>query len=413
MVTLSIVGLPFLACATRENAAEIGDTWVGTITTEGNVTTVVNESGSVWGGTAALVEEASIGVEAGEDAYMFGQIGGLAFSGERIYVADRQVPALRAYARNGEHLMDIGHEGSGPGEFRSAFSVGVDDAGRVWLDDASQGRVLVYSAEGQTLATLPKTPPFALGPMVVTPSGRSYVFSYTRGPDSPRWSMIPYDLDGPSGPPLEIPEFERPPSLVAETPARVAGLAVPFSRRGVWSVAPTPAVVSGHPDRYRFQVDHADGRRLVVERSGAMVDVDPNEASAHRRAATEYLRLTDPGWAWPDERIPDTKPAYTKLLAAMDGSVWVIRDGAGSVIPGCDEHGLEPEGIPHCWKQDRIVEAFGPDGKYLGTVSMPGDVRLDPPPAIHGDGVVAMTEDDLGTIMVKRYRLVLPEEEGH
>ena len=55
-------GLSLAACATQEDA---NGAWVGTTTTEGNVTTVVNESGSVWGGTATLVEEASIGVESG------------------------------------------------------------------------------------------------------------------------------------------------------------------------------------------------------------------------------------------------------------------------------------------------------------------------------------------------------------
>ncbi len=44
------------ACSPPEPEGAADGTWVGTITTEGNVTTVVNESGSVWGGTARLVE---------------------------------------------------------------------------------------------------------------------------------------------------------------------------------------------------------------------------------------------------------------------------------------------------------------------------------------------------------------------
>ena len=47
---------------TVSGATGTDGTWVGTITTEGNVTTVINEAGSVWGGAATLVEEASIGV---------------------------------------------------------------------------------------------------------------------------------------------------------------------------------------------------------------------------------------------------------------------------------------------------------------------------------------------------------------
>ncbi len=64
------------ACTSPEPAANSDGTWVGTITTEGNVTTVVNESGSVWGGTATLVEELSVGVDPGADAYVNGPIRG-------------------------------------------------------------------------------------------------------------------------------------------------------------------------------------------------------------------------------------------------------------------------------------------------------------------------------------------------
>ena len=46
----SVVVLAVVACATQEPATDTDGTWVGTITTEGNVTTVVNESGSVWEG---------------------------------------------------------------------------------------------------------------------------------------------------------------------------------------------------------------------------------------------------------------------------------------------------------------------------------------------------------------------------
>ena len=52
------------------------------------MTTVVNESGSVWGGTARLVEEMSIGVDIGADEYMFGHVYSVAAHDDRIYVLD-------------------------------------------------------------------------------------------------------------------------------------------------------------------------------------------------------------------------------------------------------------------------------------------------------------------------------------
>ncbi len=52
ILAVSVVALILVACGPQESAPDTEGTWVGTITTEGNVTTVVNESGSVWGGTA-------------------------------------------------------------------------------------------------------------------------------------------------------------------------------------------------------------------------------------------------------------------------------------------------------------------------------------------------------------------------
>ena len=101
IVGASAIVFSLTSCATQEDAAGGEAIWVGTITTDGNLTTVVNESGSVWSGPASLVEEASIGVESGEDPNMFGFVFGVVASDERIYVLDRQVPALRMYDLDG------------------------------------------------------------------------------------------------------------------------------------------------------------------------------------------------------------------------------------------------------------------------------------------------------------------------
>ena len=85
-----ILALFLTAGCDASNSSPVSDgTWVGTISTEGNVTTVVNESGSVWGGTATLVEEASIGVDAGADEYMLGEVSGIAATPDNIFVIDR------------------------------------------------------------------------------------------------------------------------------------------------------------------------------------------------------------------------------------------------------------------------------------------------------------------------------------
>lgn len=51
----------------------------------------------MWEGWARLVEDLSIGVESGEDAYMFGRITGLYATADEIFVVDEQIPVVRVF----------------------------------------------------------------------------------------------------------------------------------------------------------------------------------------------------------------------------------------------------------------------------------------------------------------------------
>ncbi len=125
--------------------------WDGTVTTEGNLTTVINKSGSVWGGNAVLVEEASIGVLEGAEEYMLGSVSSITYDGERIIMADWQVPIVRLYDTNGTYLRDLGGAGEGPGEYESPASVVVAGDGRILVRDDRGRRILVYDASGEYL----------------------------------------------------------------------------------------------------------------------------------------------------------------------------------------------------------------------------------------------------------------------
>ncbi len=421
----ALLVLAFFAACAAEQASETSTdgTWVGTVTTEGKVTTVVNESGSVWGGTAILVEEASIGVEAGADPYMLGSVRGVAGSGDRIYLIDSQVPALRVYDWNGDHVGNFGREGEGPGEYRYPQALGIDGRGRVWLHD-QRGVILVFSPEGEPVATMTILGRRVTGPvsMVVTPAGRGYVFSAIL-PETPsagqsslggvRIGMVPYDIDGKAGEQVDFPRFNDPAVLQAAQDGRVVRIVgVPFHPNGVTAFAPSRAMLSGYPDSYRFQLTYPDSTATVVEGAWDPVAVDPDEAAAHRRGVTAYLREIEPGWVWGEGEIPPTKPAYTQLVPTISGEIWVVRSGPGILVPGCDEDAFEPSrlDIAPCWSEERVVGVFGEEGRYLGEVEVPENLSFRPLPFIRGRDVIGVVEDEAGTIMVKRYRLVLPGE---
>jgi len=69
-------------------------------------------AGSVWGGTATLVEEASIGVETGEAPYLLGTVSALSAHDDRIFLLDGQVPDRDAMPWNRSMGLRSIREGS-------------------------------------------------------------------------------------------------------------------------------------------------------------------------------------------------------------------------------------------------------------------------------------------------------------
>ena len=114
--------------------------------------------------------------------------------------------------------------------------------------------------------------------------------------------------------------------------------------------------------------------------------------------------------------MPSTKPAFSELVPTISGDIWVVRQGPGERVPDCVEDPLEAgfEGAVEnmCWRDTHIVDAFGEDGRYLGEIERIRNVGFVAATTfVRGNMVVAAIEDHAGTIMVKRYRLVLPGEE--
>jgi hypothetical protein len=153
-IAASVAALLLSACATQEDSPDTDGTWVGTVTTEGDVTTVVNESGSVWDGTAALVEEASIGVDTGPDEYMLNWVTGVYADTKYIYVAQPLKRMVRMYDFDGVFVGNLGSYGHGPGEFLTPAWIASDSDGRRFVFDVDTRRIVVYDIDGEYLTTL-------------------------------------------------------------------------------------------------------------------------------------------------------------------------------------------------------------------------------------------------------------------
>jgi len=406
-----------IGCSSSEPTANSDGEWIGSITTEGDVTTVINESGSVWDGAATLVEEASIGVEAGAEEYMLGAVAGIWTDDQHIIVVDRQVPTVRVYDIDGNHLRDLGQEGQGPGEYSYPSLIAGDD-GRVLIQDAGADRWVVFALDGTSLGTWPARNAMCCAyPMVTTPHGTLWARTRVRDEETreTRYALGEYGPDGPVGDlrwPDEL-DFEAA-EIDVTLRGRTFSTTVTFSPRSVWVTAPSGAIITGASDRYHFEVQSADGAVLAVEKYWSPVPVDAEEADWWRRYWVAGFRMEGgEDWTWDGDGMPAVKPAFSTFVPTPSGDVWVSREGPGERVSGCTEDpieaGIEAASEAPCWRGRPIIDVFDSEGKFLGEVAAPSGMRAYPSTLrIRGDQVVGAFENEAGTIMVKRWRLVPP-----
>lgn len=421
-IAQGIALLPLLAvaigCAGQRPTDDGAGEWVGTVTTEGNVTTVVNQAGSVWGGSATLVEEASIGVEAGATEYMLGSVGGVYATDEHIVVVDRQVPAVRVYDLDGNHIRDLGQEGQGPGEYTYPSLVVGDAAGRVFVQESRADLFNVFSIDGEVLGTWPaRNASCCAYPMVATPRNTLWARTLVRDEETreARYGLQEYGPDGPVGELRYPDEFDfEPVEFDVTLRGRTFTTTAPFSPRSIWVTAPSGALVTGASDRYRLEVQTADGAVLAIEKYWTPVPVEAEEAEWTRRYYVAGFRMEGgDDFNWDGAEMPATKPAFSSFVPVPSGDVWVSREGPGERLSDCAEDpvedGMQAAAEAPCWRSSRLLDVFDSEGRFLGEVETPRGMLVSPSYLrVRGDKVVGVVEDDDGVIMVKRWRLVLP-----
>jgi len=177
--------------------------------------------------------------------------------------------------------------------------------------------------------------------------------------------------------------------------------------------------VAAASDRYRFEVQNSDGTVRVVEREGATSPMPPEHAEWLRLLFTAGMRWEaagpGPDYVWDGAEIPPQKLSFVSMIPSETGETWFARPGPSEKVVCAGDPivvGYVAASERPCWRDRVILDVFASDGRYLGDVESPANIRTDRRAFhIRGNQVIAVVEDEAGTIMVKRYRLVLPGEE--
>jgi hypothetical protein len=393
--------------------------WQAAYDTIGDTIVVRTESGSVWGDTADLVADLTIGQFEGPDEYIFGSLSSLAVAQDgSIYTFDRQAMELRKYGPDGTYLRTFGREGGGPGEYkRPDGGLAVLSDGRVVLRDPGNTRLTVYSGDGEylegwrirgsfnTSRRLYRDTADAVYPMILL-DPQADVTEWTYG-------LVQYSSDGTAGDTLAAPGYDyEPQQLVArertDDGTNTSVNSVPFSPNDFWTFSPLGYMVGGLSTRYAIELFVAPDRVLRIER----LNLEPApvlaaEKDERERISTANLRRTQPNWRWNGPPIPETKPPFAGVLIGERGRLWVrLHQEAYQIEAAEPESELAPGEIPErTWIEPVAFDVFEPDGRYLGMVRAPRGFSTSPTPVVRGDTVWAVVRDDLDVPYINRFHI--------
>jgi hypothetical protein len=411
-----VIATTFIVAAGCGTADSGGPQLQATVDTVGDTVTVRTLAGSVWGDTADLVSEISIGTMEGADEYIFGSPTQLAVAPDgTIYVLDRQVPVVRAYGPDGTYLRDLGRDGAGPGEYNNPDGLGVLPDGRVIVKDPGNARIQVFTPGGEPAGGWSYIGGWNTSfRFHVDTAGQSYATVLLEA-GLPPWEWT-YGLERRSAD-GELLDTVPAPTWTYEVP-RVTGQRegssssspVPFSARTMFTFSPLGYVVGALSTDYRIDLHRGPADVLRIERTWDPVSILADERGEQERRITENFRGNFPGWRWNGPSIPDTKPPFTDIFAGNDGRIWVQVAQTG--VPVMTETEAQEEedrtGRPVMrFRTPATFDVFEPDGTYLGVVRTPDDFSAFPTPVARGDYIWAVTRDDFDVATVHRFRIVV------
>lgn len=379
------------ACASGEAAT---DRWQGTIDTLASGQIVVhNPATPIWTEETrwTVEEDLRIGSVDSDGPELFGRIMDLEVDDEgRIYVLESQSNELRIFDANGRHLTTSGRKGGGPGEFAQPLMLAWGPDGNLWIVDPPNNRISVFDHSGQFVTSHRQPGGFVIMPWPgrFDRAGSYYSPVPLQGQGDFRMGLVLYDSAFTPGDTLQPPDdpvkreyFE----LHSDGGHIMAG--IPYSAGFRWRLSSRGTILAALTGEYRFIEFTATGDTLrTITRA-----FDPLPVTGEDRdsAVADMEWFTRQGGQIDMSKLPDHKPAVSSFFWDDEDNLWVIP-------------------VTERGRERRVAQVFDPDGRYLGEVTFPFELRSSPYPTFRDGVMYAVTTDELEVPFVVRARIVKP-----
>ena len=392
--------------------AEGGGGGAMTVTDSAGVVIVANVDRGIWeeGAGWTLEQDLRIGTLEGEPEYQFGRIAWLTADGDgSIYVLDQQARHIKRFDSDGRHVATFGRAGSGPGELGEAATfIGLGAGDTLLVADLDNGRISLYSTDGESLATVPLDIERGL-PVTWRATLSGTVARQARQLPIPELMSVADTMDAivamDSGG-LDADTLMRMPTGGTLTVSGDNPSVEIFAAEPIWTLTDDLDVLYGMNDDYRIgfyrngrltrvftkpftpqRVTDADRRAVIQGLLGLFGDDVP-------QGALDQLSSLI--------RFHETFPVIAAVQVGSQGSLWVQRTRPPSELVATIEPNLQSVELLGRMGGS-LWDVFDSEGRFLGPVVMPDRFT---PRHFRDDHVYGVWKDDFDVDYVLRLRVV-------
>jgi len=359
----------------------------------------------VTAGTASDTVHARLTATIGDDApstpFLLGEVSGLAVDDAgRVYVSDFQDPRIVVFAPDGRHLATIGRKGKGPGEFIAPTGPVIAPDGSLWVRNMSEFAHFVVDAKTRLptkfdrAVTGPALAPWrSKRPSFLDRANRFYFPRSFGGADGLVHNRyLRYTLDGNLLDSLTVPLFSTTRAgwasiMVSARGGRmIPGLnIVPFHPLPVWAVTPAGALISGPADKYELNEAGPDGRTIrTIVRAVRAIPIPPAVRAESLRALKRRI---------------DTLPVPIASVHGVSDEVRALR--LPDNFPFYRGLSVDPgNGDLWVWRwtsdsgpAQSVVDVFSSAGRYVRTVVLPANCATEPSPVVRRKTIACLQLD--------------------
>ena len=266
----------------------------------------------------------------------FSDIGGFAIGASgSMFVLDLPSQEIRMFDAGGRFLRRVSRSGSGPGEIRRAMGLLEAPNGEIWVNDPGNGRLAVFSGDGQFLHhhILPPRGYDITWDARFNRDGTLFEYITARRSEGQRGAARVITSTGAVRDTVLLPECGWKDGNLSATEFRGIGTngrrisaAIPFVANPVIGWDGQGAMWCSDRKRYeayRVSIPRGDTLARIIGED-ASIPIAPKE----RESAISQLRLLFEriGAPVPDfARIPREKPSIEQLDADDEGNLWLRR----------------------------------------------------------------------------------------